>query len=68
MLFGFSVDYETDAAIQRSLRTQLGSDTTIITIAHRLQTIMDYDKIVSSPEESCYSAATLSLTHRFRWY
>jgi ABC-type transport system involved in Fe-S cluster assembly fused permease/ATPase subunit len=41
-------DYETDAAIQESLRTTLSSDTTIITIAHRLQTIMDSDKIVSS--------------------
>ena len=41
------VDYETDAAIQKTLRTEFGKDTTFITIAHRLQTIMDYDKIVS---------------------
>jgi ABC-type multidrug transport system fused ATPase/permease subunit len=40
-------DYDTDAVIQRSLRIQLGNDVTIITVAHRLQTIMDYDKIVS---------------------
>ena len=41
-------DYETDAAIQKTLRTEFGKDTTFITIAHRLQTIMDYDKIVSN--------------------
>lgn len=41
------LDYSTDTAIQKTLRTEFGSDTTLITIAHRLQTIMDYDKIVS---------------------
>ena len=40
-------DYKTDAVIQRTLRTQLSKDVTVITIAHRLQTIMDSDKIVS---------------------
>lgn len=34
--------------IQSSLRTELKNDVTVITVAHRLQTIMDYDKIVSS--------------------
>ena len=42
-----ATDYETDAVIQNSLRTNLGSDVTLFTIAHRLQTIMDADKIVS---------------------
>ena len=42
------VDYETDALIQTSLHTELRQDVTVITVAHRLQTIMDYDKIVSS--------------------
>jgi len=32
--------------IQTTLREQLGSDVTVITVAHRLQTIMDADKIV----------------------
>ena len=41
------VDYETDAVIQSSLRNELKHDVTVITVAHRLQTIMDYDKIVS---------------------
>ena len=41
-------DYETDAVIQSSLRNELKSDVTVITVAHRLQTVMDYDKIVSA--------------------
>ena len=41
------LDYETDYVIQSSLRTELRSDVTVITVAHRLQTIMDYDQIVS---------------------
>lgn len=39
-------DYETDAVIQESLRTEFKKDVTVITVAHRLQTIMDSDKIV----------------------
>ncbi|VDC06815.1 unnamed protein product [Peniophora sp. CBMAI 1063] len=41
-----SIDYETDAVIQRSLRTELGGDVTLLTVAHRLATIMDADKIM----------------------
>ncbi|THH09762.1 hypothetical protein EW145_g1770, partial [Phellinidium pouzarii] len=41
-----SADYDTDSAIQKTLRTEFSRDTTLITIAHRLQTIMNYDKIV----------------------
>lgn len=37
-----SVDMETDAWIQETLRTQF-DNCTVITIAHRLATIMDYD-------------------------
>ena len=39
-----SIDYSTDAHIQDTLRDV--KDTTIITIAHRLQTIVDYDRIL----------------------
>lgn len=42
-----AIDYETDSIIQTSLRTELGKDVTLLTVAHRLQTIMDSDKIVS---------------------
>ncbi len=39
-----SIDYMTDAKIQDTLREVKGS--TIVTIAHRLQTIIDYDKVL----------------------
>lgn len=41
-----AIDYKTDNIIQESLRRHLKSDVTLITIAHRLQTIMDSDKIM----------------------
>ncbi|KAF7324829.1 ATP-binding cassette transporter [Mycena kentingensis (nom. inval.)] len=41
-----AIDYKTDNVIQRSLRTELPKDTTVLTVAHRLQTIMDADKIM----------------------
>jgi ABC-type multidrug transport system fused ATPase/permease subunit len=49
-----STDYETDAIIQSSLRTELKGDVTVITVAHRLQTIMDSDKIVSGSPRIMY--------------
>lgn len=42
-----AIDHETDNIIQNTLRRELGSDVTVLTIAHRLQTIVDADKIVS---------------------
>lgn len=44
-----SMDYETDKGIQQVLRTELesaGKDRTLVTIAHRLRTIIDYDSVV----------------------
>ena len=38
-----AVDLETDDLIQRTIRTEF-ADCTVITVAHRLNTIMDYDK------------------------
>lgn len=40
-----SIDGETDAFIQKMLRTRF-ADTTLVTIAHRLNTIMDYDCVL----------------------
>jgi ABC-type transport system involved in Fe-S cluster assembly fused permease/ATPase subunit len=40
-----SVDNATDERIQRALRSEF-KNSTVITIAHRLRTIMDYDKII----------------------
>jgi ABC-type multidrug transport system fused ATPase/permease subunit len=40
-----SVDPETDRKIQRTIRKVFG-DSTVITIAHRIETILDYDYIL----------------------
>ncbi|KAK9459530.1 P-loop containing nucleoside triphosphate hydrolase protein [Lipomyces oligophaga] len=40
-----SIDYATDAEIQETIRREFGNST-ILTIAHRLKTIIDYDKIL----------------------
>ncbi|CAE7212544.1 unnamed protein product [Rhizoctonia solani] len=40
-----AIDYNTDTAIQKSIRTEL-NDRTLIIVAHRLQTICDADKIM----------------------
>lgn len=41
-----AVDVQTDALLQTTLRSDIFNDKTIITIAHRLNTIMDSDRIV----------------------
>jgi len=41
-----AIDYETDSLIQKSLREEVSKDVTLLTIAHRLQTVMDADKIM----------------------
>ncbi|KAI0793372.1 hypothetical protein C8Q75DRAFT_749936 [Abortiporus biennis] len=41
-----AIDYDTDTVIQTSLRKELDKDVTLLTVAHRLQTIMDADKIM----------------------
>lgn len=40
-----SIDYESDLKIQNMIRTEF-KNSTILTIAHRLQTVIDYDKIL----------------------
>lgn len=41
-----AVDVETDAAVQATLRSSIFRDRTIITIAHRINTILDSDRVV----------------------
>ncbi|KAJ2907229.1 ATP-binding cassette glutathione S-conjugate transporter ycf1 [Zalerion maritima] len=41
-----AVDVETDALIQQTLRSDLFRNKTIITVAHRINTIMDSDRVV----------------------
>ena len=41
-----AVDVETDALLQTTLRSPLFANRTIITIAHRINTILDSDRIV----------------------
>ncbi|EPT00314.1 hypothetical protein FOMPIDRAFT_1023884 [Fomitopsis schrenkii] len=41
-----AIDYATDSVIQESLRQELDKGVTLLTVAHRLQTIMDSDKIM----------------------
>ncbi|TKX20097.1 Metal resistance protein YCF1 [Elsinoe australis] len=41
-----AVDVETDALLQATLRSSIFKDRTIITIAHRINTILDSDRIV----------------------
>jgi ATP-binding cassette subfamily C (CFTR/MRP) protein 1 len=40
------VDVETDALLQTTLRSDMFKNRTIITIAHRINTIVDSDRIV----------------------
>lgn len=40
-----SIDYETDSKIQNTIRQEF-DQTTLLTIAHRLRSIIDYDKIL----------------------
>ena len=40
-----AVDFQTDDLIQRTIRTEF-RNCTVIAIAHRLNTIMDYDKYI----------------------
>jgi ABC-type multidrug transport system fused ATPase/permease subunit len=41
-----AVDVETDALLQNTLRSSTFQNRTIITIAHRINTILDSDRIV----------------------
>ncbi|KAJ2652416.1 hypothetical protein GGH99_007595, partial [Coemansia sp. RSA 1285] len=41
-----SVDFDTDDRIQRTIRGPEFADSTLFCIAHRLRTVIDYDKVL----------------------
>ena len=59
-------DYETDTVIQRTLRNELAKDVTLLIVAHRLQTVMDADKIVRHIASG--NGVLYSLAHIRRWF
>lgn len=54
-----AVDVETDNLIQETIRKEF-KDSTILTIAHRLETIQDYDKVVIMDNGSAIEQGTPS--------
>lgn len=40
-----NVDHETDKLVQRTIRDRF-SECTVLTIAHRIHTVMDYDRVM----------------------
>ncbi|KAJ2501224.1 hypothetical protein GGH96_002145 [Coemansia sp. RSA 1972] len=62
-----NVDHETDAAIQRAI-SSTGQDMTVISIAHRLQTVVTYDKIFVVDDGRIVESGTpLSLLERYTY-
>jgi ABC-type multidrug transport system fused ATPase/permease subunit len=49
-----SIDFETDAKIQATVREEFRSSC-LITIAHRIRTVIDYDRLVSPLEMNAHS-------------
>ena len=41
-----NLDSDSDALIQRTIRNEMAPGATILTVAHRLKTIIDYDKVL----------------------
>ena len=57
-----AVDLETDDLIQKTIRSEF-RECTVITIAHRLNTIMDYDRLELSINQELYITEQILQTH-----
>jgi hypothetical protein len=62
---GIPPDYETDARMQRSLNRELGADTTVLVVAHRLATIMDADRVVRAGQTECDASSSSDDSRRW---
>ncbi|KAF8888603.1 P-loop containing nucleoside triphosphate hydrolase protein [Infundibulicybe gibba] len=49
-----SIDYATDELISKTIRQEFATST-ILTVAHRLRTVIDYDRVWASPYGSSFS-------------
>jgi ABC-type Mn2+/Zn2+ transport system ATPase subunit len=56
-----AIDYETDMLIQKTIAQEF-NDATVITIAHRINTIIDYDNIIVMVRLSKVQVVILKLT------
>ncbi|WWC73697.1 uncharacterized protein I206_107669 [Kwoniella pini CBS 10737] len=65
-----SIDYETDELISKTIREEF-SDSTILTIAHRIHTIIDFDKVLVMDQgriAEYASPADLLRNHKSKFY
>ena len=54
-----SVDMNTDDLIQETIRSEF-KNCTVITIAHRLNTILDYDRLEANRSQKCMTTLCIS--------
>jgi ABC-type multidrug transport system fused ATPase/permease subunit len=61
--FAASIDFKTDTKIQAAVREEF-KNACLLTIAHRIRTVIDYDRLVNteSPSSLSYSDSNCSLS------